>query len=590
MFGRSNDRYPKGLLPAHPEHDYEPGIALLLPTDSRCFVMAHAVLTVADLDFRRTVRSIAGDRTKLLLMAVVAVVALGPITVLGVSLLPTLGEQAVTASLTTDTATTVLEYVTGGIAVLWVLLAVMTVMRTVTAVAAVDEPAFLLLSTAVRNAVVGIVAAEVARYAVVVLPLTALFAGAFAAGAGTPIPVVTATLSVALVVVTAVPVGFLVGIWVRHLITVYEPIARYRTLLFAAFWLAYFGAIATGGLNAVMGTLFTALQASPLGWPGHLLVIGIPGLEPSLPAIAGAIVGTVCLTSVALAAAVPAADRHWFADPARTDDPVDEGSSSDRLTALLAGRVSRPVRTVTVTAIRRTKRAPIRLAYAGYPLLGALGFIQQIVELGTVPAFLAVLFCLYAVWAAGVLFTLNPLGDLGPALPAVVTSTLTGRQAIRGRILAGALVGVPLAFIVSLGFGIASPLELEQSAALTVTTVAGAIATPALATGIGSAFPRFGSVNVTNNREAVMPSKTAFFIYTLAIALPSGAAAVLYLEAPGLIAGLIASVSAWSPLPSISISAHTITIGAWTVLIGGLIAPIVSYLYAVERFDWYDFE
>ena len=594
MFERSprpNDRYPKGLLPAHLEHDYEPGIAPLLPTDARCFVMTHAALTVADLDFRRTVRSIVGNRTKLLLMAVIAVVALGPITVLGVSLLPTLGEQAVTASLTTDTATTVLEYVTGGIAVLWVLLAVMTVMRTVTAVAAVDEPAFLLLSTAVRNAVVGIVAAEVARYAVVMLPLTALFAGAFAAGAGTPIPVVTATLSVALVVVTAVPVGFLVGIWVRHLITVYEPIARYRTLLFAAFWLAYFGAIATGGLNAVMGTLFTALQASPLGWPGHLLVIGIPGLEPSLAAIAGAIAGTVCLASVALAAAVPAADRHWFADPARTDDdPIDEESSSDRLTALLAGRVSRPVRTVTVTAIRRTKRAPIRLAYAGYPLLGALGFIQQIVELGTVPAFLAVLFCLYAVWAAGVLFTLNPLGDLGPALPAVVTSTLTGRQAIRGRMLAGALVGVPLAFVVSLGFGIASPLELEQTAALTVTTVAGAIATPALATGIGSAFPRFGSVNVTNNREAVMPSKTAFAVYTLAIALPSVAAAVLYLEAPELIAGLIASMSAWTPLPSVTIAARTITVTAWAVLLGGLLAPVVSYLYAVERFDWYDFE
>jgi len=153
-----------------------------------------------------------------------------------------------------------------------------------------------------------------------------------------------------------------------------------------------------------------------------------------------------------------------------------------------------------------------------------------------------------------------------------------------------ALVGVPLAIVVSLGFGIASPLGLEQTAALTVATVAGAVATPALATGIGSAFPRFGSVNVTNNREAVMPSKTAFAVYTLAIALPSVAAVVLYLEAPESIAGLLASMSAWTPLPSVSISARAITIGAWTVLLGGLVAPVVSYLYAVERFDWYDFE
>jgi len=548
-------------------------------------------MTVADLEVRRTVRAVVGNRTKLLLMAVVAVFALGPITTLGVTVLPTLGERAVAEPLTAETATMVIEYVTGAIAVLWVLLVVMTVMRTVTAVAAVDEPAFLLLSTAVRNAVVGIVAAEVALYVSVLLPLTALFAGAFALGAGTAFPVVSAILAVALVVVTAIPVGFVVGIWVRHLVTVYEPIARYRTLLFAAFWLVYFGAIATGGMNTVMGTLFTALQTSPLGWPGHLLLVGIPGLDPSVRAIAGAVAGAVLVIGVALAGAVPAAQRHWFADPARTDDdPLEEETSSDRLSGLLTGLVSQPVRTVTVTAIRRTKRAPIRLAYAGYPLLGTLGFLQQIVELGTVPAFLAVLFCLYAVWAAGVFFTLNPLGDLGPALPAVITSTLSGRQAIRGRMLAGTLVGVPIALVVSIGFGVVSPLGLEQTGALVAATVAGAVATPALAAGIGSAFPRFGSVNVTNNREAVMPSKTAFVVYTLAIALPSVAAVVLYLEAPRMIAALIASVSAWTPLPSVSISARAITIGAWTVLIGGLVAPAVSYRYAVERFDWYDFE
>ena len=553
--------------------------------------MAHAVATVASLELRRSVRAVVGNRTKLLLMVAVGLFALGPITAIGLAVLPTLGEQAVTGTLTSETATTVAEFVTGGVAVLWVFLVVMTVMRTVTAVADIDEPAFLLLATAVRNTVVGIVAAETLRYASVLLPLAALFAGAFAFGAGTPLPVITAVLLIALLLVSAIPVGFAVGVVVRHLLTVYEPIARYRTLLFAAFWLVYFGAIATGGLNDVMGTLFTALQASPLGWPGHVLLIGLPGLEPSARAIAGAVVGSVLLAGVALAGAVPAAQRHWVADPARTDDEtIDEEAGSDRLEGLLSGIVSRPVRTVAITAIRRTKRAPIRLAYAGYPLLGALGFVQQIVELGTVPSFLTVLFCLYAIWAAGVLFTLNPLGDLGPALPAVVTSTLTGRQAIRGRVLAGALVGVPLAVVISLAVGIASPLSLERTAALVAGTVVGAVATPALAAGIGSAFPRFGSVNVTNNREAVMPSKTAFAVYTLAIGLPAGSAVVLYLEAPELIAGLVSSASAWTPFPAMTVPARAITIGAWTALIGGLLAPVVSYRYAVERFDWYDFE
>ncbi|SEW13667.1 hypothetical protein [Natrinema salifodinae] len=555
--------------------------------------MAVASATVATLELRRTIRAVAGNRTRLLMMVAVALFALGPITAVGVLLLPTLGEEVAAGAISADAAATVTEYVTGGVAVVWLFLVFMVVTRTITTVADVDEPAFLLLSTSTRNAVVGVVAAEAALFAIFLLPVTVVLAVAFASGAGTALPVLVAPLLVVLLLVTAVPVGFLVGVWARHLLTVYEPIARYRTLLFAAFWIAYFGAITTGGFDTVMSALFTQLQASPLGWPGHLLALGIPGFKPSTTGIAGALAGSALVAGGALAAAVPSAQRHWFADPARTgDDEIADETFSDRLAGLLSGTgtVSRPVRTVTVTAIRRTKRAPIRLAYVGYPLLGALGFIQQVVEMGTIPPFLSALLCLYVAWAAGALFTLNPLGDLGPALPAVVTSTLTGRQAIRGRVLAGALVGVPLALVVSSLVGVVSPLSLERTPVLIAATAVGAVAAPALATGIGSAFPRFGSVNVTNNREAVMPSKTAFVVYTLAIALPAIAATVLYLDAPDAIAGIVAAVSAGTPGPEVTVPVRGITVAAWTVLVAGLIAPLVSYRYAVERFDWYALE
>ncbi len=532
----------------------------------------------------------AGNRTKLLMMVVVALFMLGPVTAVGLLFLPRLGEAAANG-IAADTAVTVTDVVTGATAVVWIFLVIMTVMRTVTTVADVDEPAFLLLSTTVRNAVVGVIATELSLFAIWFLPVTVLFASAFAYGAGTVLPVIVAPVLIGLVLVTAVPVGFVVGIWIRHLITVYEPIARYRTLLFAVFWLVYFGVIATGGVETVLQTLFTTLQSSPLGWPGHVLLLGIPGVEPSMVELGGTIVGTVFVVGLAVAVAVPSARIHWFSDPARTnDEEVDAETSSDRLAGILSGAVPSPVRTVTVTAIRRTKRAPIRLAYAVYPLFGAVGFAQQIIESGTIPSFMAVVFCLYVIWAAGVLFTLNPLGDLGPALPAVVTSTLTGREAIRGRILAGSLVGVPLALVVSIAFGVVSPLSLERTAALVVGTTAGAVATPALASGIGTAFPRFGSVKVTNNREAVMPSKTAFLVYTLGILLPAVAGLVLYLEAPELIAGLLSSLSALTPLSEVTVPARAIAIGAWTVLIVGLIAPFVSYRYAIERFDWYALE
>ncbi|WP_435551788.1 hypothetical protein [Natrinema sp. CGMCC1.2065] len=548
--------------------------------------------TITETEFRRTARAIAGNRTRLFLIAIALLIALGPITAVGVLFLPELGERAAAGSLSASGTTTITEFVTGGTALLWLFLVVMGVMRAVTTTADVDKPAFLLLSTSVRNAVVGLVGAEIARFLTWVLLPAVVFAAAFASGAGTVVPVLVAPLFLVVIIATAVPVGFAVGVWVRHLITAYEPIAKYRTLLFAAFWVAYFGVIMTGGINEIAATLFRHLQASPLGWPGHLLLVGVPIIDSSMVAIGGAAVGSLLVVGVALVVGTAGARTHWFADAARTEDEPDPTveRGDDRLTGALSGVLTRPVRTVAVTAIRRTKRSPIRLAYVGYPLLGAIGFVQQIIESGTVPSFMVALFCLYVVWAAGALFTLNPLGDLGPALPAVVTSTLTGRQAIRGRIVAAALVAVPFAVVVPLVLGVVSPLSLERTGVLVAGTVVGAIATPALASGIGSAFPRFGSVSVTNNREAVMPSKTAFLVYTLAIALPAIAAAVLYLEAPETIAGLLRAAAAWTPLPDVEVSARAITIGAWIVLVAGLLAPPLSYRYGVERFDWYDFE
>ncbi|MXV64508.1 hypothetical protein GS429_21025 [Natronorubrum sp. JWXQ-INN-674] len=553
--------------------------------------MPRVPVVVAKTEFRRTIRAVSNERTKLLMMAALAVFMLGSVVVAGGYLLPELGAQ-VAESVSPSEADLATDLVTGGVAVGWLFLVFMVGIRTFTAAATVDKPAFLLTSTSLRNTVIGVIGAEILLFATWLVPPAILLSSAFASGAGTILPVPLTLVVVALALITAVPVGFVIGVWVRHLVTVYEPIARYRMVIFVGFWVLYFGAIATGRFNVVMGELFTALQGSPLGWPGHLLLAGVPNVPASSATIVGAIVGGAVLGTVATAIGIASARVHWFADPARFDDAEEstEQESSDRLSGVLSRGLSRPIRTVTVTAIRRTKRAPIRLVYVGYPLLGAIGFVQGIVQSGTVPSYVAVLLSLYVVWAAGALFTLNPLGDLGRALPAVVTSTLTGRQAINGLVIAGALVAVPIALLVSLVLGVISPLSLEQTAALVAGTVVGAVVTPALATGIGSVFPRFGSVNVTNNREAVMPSKTAFIVYSLAIMLPTAAAVVLYTDSPELLAELIATISAWTPGPELSVSARGITVAAWTVLVVGLAAPPASYQYAAEQFDWYTLE
>ncbi|WP_049927024.1 hypothetical protein [Halopiger goleimassiliensis] len=556
--------------------------------------MTGPTATVARTECRRTLRTIAGDRTKLLMFAAIAVFAFGPITVVALFMLPRLGEAVVAGEFDAEAVAFAADAATGGAALAWLFLVLMAAIRTVTTTGKVDKPAFLLISTRLRNTVLGLIGAEILLFVPwVVLPATVAGA-AFAAGAGTVLPVVAAPVFALALLVAAVPIGFLIGIWFRHLITVYEPIARFRTPLLVLLGLVYFGSIVTGWFDVVTAQLFALLGDGPLGWPGHLLLLAIPNLGGSSTAAIAALIAAPAVCALAVAAAVPSARRHWFADPARTDDATvsrSDPSSSSRLESVLSLVATRPARTVAVTAIRRTRRAPIRLAYAGYPLFGALFFVQDVLQTGRLPSYVAVVLCLYVVWGAGVLFTLNPLGDLGRALPAVLTSTIPGRDAIRGRMIAGALVGVPLAAVVALVAGVASPLSLEATAALVAGTVLGAVASPALAVGVGTAFPRFGSVKVTNNREAVMPSKSAFVVYSAAIVVPAGAAAVLYADAAPLLAEISAAILAATPLPeAAAMSAGGIETAAWIVLAVGIVAPLVAYKYAVERFDWYALE
>ncbi|QRV13676.1 hypothetical protein JMJ58_11995 [Haloterrigena salifodinae] len=542
---------------------------------------------VAKTEFRRTVRTVASDTTKLLMTGFLAFVMGGSILLAGGYMLPRLGAE-LADGVTSDTAAFATDLVTGGVGVIWFFLAFFTTLRAFSTAADPDEPEFLLASTSLRNAVIGVIGAEILLFGSWLLPASLVLSGAFAYGSGTIWPVLAGPLLVCLALATAVPIGFVIGISVRHLVTVYEPIARFRIVVFAAFWVVYLWVFVTGRIDGLTSWLFSLLQDTPLGWPGHILLAAVPNVDASSTAILGGVVGAVAVSAAAFAAAIAIAGVHWFADPARfEEEEATATESSNRLAALLGRGLSRPVRTVAVTAIRRTKRAPIRLAYVAYPLFGSIVFFQEIVQTGRVPAYIAVILSVYLVWAAGALFTLNPLGDLGRGLPAVVASPLSGRQAITGLVVAGALVAGPIGLVGSLALGLASPLSLERTAALAAGTAVGAVVTPALATGIGTVAPRFGSVKVTNNREAVMPSKTAFVVYSLAIVLPAVAAIVLYADAPELIAETVVAVSSWVPGPTVSVSARGITIAAWAVLVTGLIAPVVSYLYAVERFDWY---
>lgn len=549
------------------------------------------VVAIATTELRRSIRVIADDRMKLLLSLVLALLFFAPVLALGVLFLPTLGELVASGGIPDPGIVSIVEIATGAVAMVWVAVVLLSALRTTTSVGAIDQPAFLLLAAPVRTVVLGRLAAELGRYVLVMLVPGSVLIGAFSYGYGSPRPVAIVAGVVALVLASAVPLGFLIGIAIRHLITVYEPIARYRTVVVVAVFVAYFFALFLGWFDRIVVVLFTTLADGPLGWPGHALLLTVPEVEASHAAIAAAIAMAAIVGTLAIRVGERAAAYHWFADPAKTADTVIEHDRPARLEAVLGRVADRQVRSVAIVAIRRTRRAPIRLIYVAYPFLFSLFLLEDVFRTGRLPPYGAVLVSVLVVWASGALFTLNPLGESGSALPLVLASPVSGRTLIHGLLLAALAISAPFALVVAVGIGFVSPVEFGQWIALALATAVGIALAPVLGAGIGVRFPRFGSVRITRSREAVMPSKAAFVVYSLVLALAVGAGLTLSHDAA---AGVVAAGTSWllSTLPwiAITVPATAVTVGAWVGLAATAVAPVLSYRYAVHRIDAYTIE
>lgn len=550
--------------------------------------MHRIVVRIARTELRRTIRNVMANRIRLVVLAALGLVVLGPMLLFGSLFLSTGGERLAAGEVGSDILETVATATTGVVAAGGVGLTVLATARAVTTVADIDQPASLLISTPLRNVVAGLVLKEGLLVLLWVGGPLLVLSSAFAWGATAPLVPVFALATLMVVVAVAVSVGFVLGTSLRHLLTAYEPISQYRTLVLAAVGIAYFLSVAFGWLNQLSALAFDLLGDSPLGWPGQLLLVGTPVVEATpWQAVAG-VAGAAGITLVALAAGVRVGEFHWFADPASPPDEAEAVESNDRLGTLLSGLVPRAVRTVTVTAIRRTRRAPARLAYVGYPLFGSVVFVRQAIQTGEIPAFAAVMSGVYVVWAAGALFTLNPLGDHGPALPAVLTSTVSGRAVVMGKVVAGIVCMLPVALVVPPVAGLLSPLDVVETALLTAGTVVGTLVTPVLAAGVGTLFPRFGEVRITNNRQAVMPSKAAFVLYSLAVLLPIGAGAVLAFDSSvGLVATVLSGIVTLVAPVEVTVPESAVTVAAVGILVAGIVAPVLSAGYAIRRFDEY---
>jgi hypothetical protein len=474
----------------------------------------------------------------------------------------------------------------GLVALFGLVAAVVLVVRAVGQRGTLENAEGTLTTVTTGSALVGVLFAEFAFVLLwVLVPGVAAGVG-LAVGAGTLWSVATVPLAVVAVAATAVAVGYPLGLGIRHAVTRFAFVARHKVALIVAVFVAYFAAVSSGSLNAVMVALFEPMQASPTGWAADLLLLWVPGVAASPLLAAGALGATAALGVAAAAVGTALADRHWFSDPALAgaEEEAPTGSAERGLETALAPYLGTATAALVVLAWRRAYRAPLKLLYAAYPLLFLVGVFAEIVQTGVVPAYLPFAVLVFVAYAAGVVFTLNPLGDQGAVLPATVLSRVDGRTFARAHLLASLIVAVPLGMALTAVAAVLSPIDAETTVALVAAVPLVMVVSAALSVGIGVAFPRFEAVNVTRSMKTVVPSVLGFVLFSLHLLVTVAAGAVVY---EPLVRLALAGLLTWILPFGLAVSPETLYYVAAVAIVALVLAPLASYRYAVRTYDRY---
>lgn len=482
---------------------------------------------------------------------------------------------------------TPIEVVRGILALFWLIFTLIYVLRAVGQRGTLPQPEGVLTVVPTGQALVGVLLAEYLYFLVwLLLPAVAVGTG-FAFGTGVVWPAFTVPLGVMAAGIGSVSIGYPLGLSIRHVASRFEFVARHKTAIIGVVFAAYFVALSSGAWDRLMMGLFEPMQQSPIGWYADLVFLGMPALNASELYAAGAIVLTAVLTGVAVLGGTRIADRHWFSDPplagAETATPTAENAASgiERRLTLVFGAATASLVTLSW---RRARRSPLKLLYAFYPLLLLAGLFADIVQTGQIPAYLPYAILLFSAWAAGVIFTLNPLGDQGAALVSTLLSRVTGHTFVRALILAGLVVALPLGTLATAVVAYLSPLDVQTALILVVAAPIVMVVSAVLSIGIGMAFPKFEATNVTRSMKTVLPSMWAFALFTLYLFVTTAAGAVVY---EPVVRELGASIVSWALPFGLSVSADTLYTAAAVTLVPLVLAPIAAYRYAVRRFDRY---
>lgn len=576
---------------------------------------------VGGFEFRRSVRAIWRDKSRFAFMA------------LGV-LLPSLMVGAVTVlfaeSIRGVETLPAPNLFRGQIALFWLFAVFMIGSRVVSARTRIEAEPLMLTTVSARTVAGGLLVAETLRIlaylGVPVLVLTG--AGVFLFGS--PATLLFLPAAAVLFAATVVVVGAAFGYAVAWLVATSRFVARHKMVLGTAASLLGTGAFFLFFYPQIGGVNQASLSWLPVGWFVDLAVIGT-GLADSPPRSAGVLVGSAAILLVGGAIVERETRALWFIEPVGPEPPdttrkaagkpdgdVPGSVRRDPLAAAvnpvgIPRMVSTPVRRVAEWAVLRTRRDPNRLMFLLIPLF-AIGspLVSAGAQSGSIGAVAAPLCAVALPWFAGSLFAMNPLGDEGAVLPVTLTA-VSGRQYVRGLVVPGLVIGLPVVLVVTALAGFVSPYTLGERFGLLgiglYLTVVSVVITPA----IGMALPRFSAVSVGQSRDVLPPRMSAVGVHA-ALTVGPGALLVALLIAPAVARAILAGVFGYVPaillellsgsndgvldaaagvfgdlgegVQAVGIEPLQI-VGGGGLLIGGVLVSVMLYRNAVRRFRRY---
>ncbi|MFW5964066.1 MAG: hypothetical protein ACOCQM_04310 [Natronomonas sp.] len=521
--------------------------------------------TIARTETRRSLRALLSDRRQLGALAVAAL-ALTPVLVGAVPSLYLTGNAVATGEVTLSTTVVRGQFVTT-----FAGLVGLGVIRALERASTVDHADYLLTAVSPRALTVGLIGAEFLRTLGVLSPVLLVVYGPFLLGLGAPTMGAIAVFAAVPALAATLAIGYTLGLVVRLAGRRLRVTRRRGQLLGILGAVVLVGAtfVFTPEALAFLRSPPSVLAAIPLAPYADLFVLGTPN-APAVGVETGLGIAVVCsLTVVGLAASIPLSTRLWFGDAnRRTDTADDEGTVS--VPEFLSGR---PLGRAVFWLWLRGVRAPTRfvhllyVVFATFPALGSLaGAETPLLWLPPVALGVGALF-------AGATFGLNPLGDEGAALPAVVLAGTAGRTLVRGRMVAGIAPLLPPALIIAVVAGVVGPMTPVAAALVAAFGVVLTGFSAALAVGLGTLIPNFESQRVFGI-EAVQPTPWAVFGHLFGVG----------------IAALVGFLAVGAPhlLDAPSVAVRVLPVGVVSAVLG--VVGIVFYRYAVRRVETFTYE